>query len=77
MAWKNEKGVLRFNVAPAQSDKFYVVARKYCQIDDIARETREDGRIVYRVNIKHKNMNHLSHDVEILRICEIDIKGGA
>lgn len=77
MAWKDEKGTLRFNIDPEQSDKFYIVARKYCQIDDITKETREDGRIVYRVNIKHKNMNRLYHDVDILRICDIDIKGGA
>lgn len=77
MAWKNEKGCLVFNVDPKYADKFYVVVRRYCQFDDIAKETRKDDRIIYRINIKHKNWNRLWHDVEIMKICGVDIKGGA
>lgn len=77
MAWKNEKNIMAFNIDPEYADKFYYVARKYCQIYDIVKETREDGRIRYLINIKHKNTNRLWHDVEIMKICGIDIKGGA
>lgn len=77
MAWKNEISVRVFNIDAEQAGKFYVVARQYCKFGDIVKETREDGRVRYRVNIKHKNMNRLWHDVEIMKICGVDIKGGA
>lgn len=77
MAWKNEKGFLGFNIDSEHAGKLYIVARQYCQIGDIVKETREDGRIAYRITIRHKNMNRLWHDIEIMKICGIDIKGGA
>lgn len=77
MAYKNEKGVLTFNIDSEQKGKLQIVARNYCPSDDIAAKTMDNGRTVYRITIKHKNMNRLRHDVEILKICGIDVRGGA
>lgn len=76
MAWKGEKGTFGFNIDSEHADKLYIVARKYCQIGDIAKEAREDGRIAYRITIKHKNINRLWRDIEVMKICGVDVKGG-
>lgn len=77
MAWKQEKLIWKFNVPKLESEKFYLIARQYCSINDITKSEREDGRISYYLNLKNKNISRLRHDIELATICGLDIKMGA
>lgn len=77
MAWKNEKRTIRYNIERVNSDILYYIIRQYCQIDDITRREREDGRISFYVNVKYKNTNRLQHDVQIMKRCGINVLEGA
>lgn len=77
MALKNEKRVLRYNIELSCSNILYCIIRQYCQINDITRGEREDGRVSFYANIKYKNTRRLRHDIQIMKECGIDVREGA